>query len=97
MWDNLEGASDSRSFRKSTNYSIQLEKYLKDIILLYYDDPLQKCWDQNKAKRYPNLIPCVNKYFGIPLSSSYSKRVFSIAENNLNLKEANSPQNMSIN
>ena len=88
VWDNLEGTSDSRSFRKSTNYSIQLEEYLKDIILPYYDDPLQKFWDQNKAKRYPNLMPCVKKYFGIPPSSSYSERVFSIAGNIVNLKRS---------
>ena len=86
VWDNLKDVPDQRSFRKSTNYNIQLEEYLKDFILPYYEDPLQKFWDSSKRKKYSTLVPSVKRYFGIPPTSSSSERVFSIAGNIVNLK-----------
>ena len=83
VWNNLEGISDSRSFR-----SMQLEEYLKRHKILHYyryDDPLQRFWSSNRAKLYPNFMSCEKIFWDFP-SSSYSERVFGIAENSANLK-----------
>ena len=45
VWNNLEGISDSGSFR-----SMKLEEYLKRHKILHYyryDDPLQRFWSSN--------------------------------------------------